>query len=884
MDSKALTAAFFHATARVLGHDDLNQLPPVRGAGGELSYVVDRHGKKVRPRFDEITRRIEELCTNLSYGKELKEIDAPMVTAQVIPRFRSGMTTRELDAVVVSLCAAYGSHAPDYLDLAARICVSDLHKRSPASMIDTIVQIKEAAPDRFRLSDEFCSIVERRSTQIDSRLRFERDFKFRYFGFQTLAFSYLQRSGDKVPESTLLDEQVMERPQHMYMRVAIAIFCCQPNGKGHMVEDSVLDERIKKAFMYYDLLSLHKISHATPTMLNAGTKNQQLSSCFLTATGDDLPALLDTVKHMGLTSKWSGGVSLWLSNVRSEGSVIRKTGGRSSGIKRYIRILNELQDYVDQGGNRPGAFAVYLEPWHDDIMTFLDLPRHKGVVLNAPNLKYGLMLTGNFLKAVREDGDWYTMCPDESPGLYLLWGEAFEKKYNEYVQAGKYRRKLKARDVFIKIWETLRLRGVPYLIAKDTINSLANIQNVAPICSSNLCCEVALPSWSAFDAEKFGAEPNKGEYGVCNLGALCLETFVSGDGLEAKIDFLDIINTASFLAEALDNIIDLNATPTEEGLRSNLRHRPIGEGEMGLADVFARCGLIFGEPRARALDRAIAACIYYGGIRRSIEMGKERGTYSSFAINGGSPASKGFLSPDLWVQQGFLDAGWEEEVRATTGGILSPVHWAESREGAKAGYLRNVYVTAYMPTATTSNIVGQNECFEPFTSNIYTRLTQAGEFIIPNRHMMAELIARRVWNDKIRRAVIAAGGSIQAVTGIPDDIKRRFKTAREIDQRLITLHAKARAPFVDQSMSLNYFFTDLTLKDLATIVELGAKEGLKTLSYYTHSKPAAGGMKTSVKTTEDVGDKDDTDDAEGDEDSSTMTCSLTDRTCTSCKL
>ncbi len=846
-----------------------------------MSYVVDRHGKRVRPKFDEITNRIEELCTDPYYGPPLVEIDPPLITQQVMPRFRSGMSTRELDATVVHLCQGFGTYAPDYLNLAARICVSDLHKRGPASMLAIINELKDAAPERFRLSDEFCAIVARRSDVIDARMQFSRDFMFKFFGLQTLAFSYLQRSGDKVAESTLLDEQVMERPQHLYMRISVGLFCCLPDGRGHLAEDPALDARLEKAFRYYELLSTHKISHATPTMLNIGTKHQQLSSCFLAATGDDLPSLLDTVKSMGLYSKWAGGVSVWLTNVRSEGSVIRKTGGRSSGIKRYVRILNELQNYVDQGGNRPGAFAVYLEPWHDDIMTFLDLPRFKGVVLNATSLKYGLMISRSFIKAVREDEDWYTMCPDESPGLHLLWGEAFEKKYQEYVAAGKYRRKFKAREIFAKIWDTIRQRGVPYLVHKDNLNAMSNIQNVATICSSNLCVEVALPSWSNHDAESFGAKPGEGEHGVCNLAALCLESFLidTPDGTSRRqsaetdtagvssstpaIDFAGptgVIAASGLMAEALDNVIDLNYTASEEGRRSNARHRPIGIGEMGLADVFARMKLIFGEPRARALDRAIAAAIHYGAMQRSAEMGKERGTYASFAFKGGCPASKGLLQPDLWVQRGFLADGWEEEVHSVVGEALTPAHWAALRAQLEAGFLRNVYVNAFMPTATTGGIVGQNECFEPFTANIYTRLTQAGEFIVVNRHLMNELIELGLWNDDMRRAIIAAGGSIQKMDGLPDNLKRRYKTAREMDQRVITLHAKARAPFICQTMSLNYYFTAPTLSNLLTIVDMADKEGLKTISYYIHSKPATGSQKTSVKAIKDDDFDDDGDD------------------------
>ena len=849
MSHPSVTAAFVTAAAAFLGPDGARPpRPAARGAGGAppLSFVVDRHGRKLRPQFDQITERLEALSADAAYGPPLAAIDAALLTQKIIPLFRSGMTTRELDLTAVALCAALSSHSADYQSLAARICVSDLHKRTPASLLAMMQQLRAAAPERFRVSAEMMGILERFGAEVDARLRPERDYAFRHFGWSTLACSYLQRSGDKVLESTLADAGLMERPGHLYMRVALGLHVARPGGLGHQAPEAEARPRLEAAFRHYDYLSTHGLSNATPTLLNAATEVPQLSSCFLLATGDDLDALLDSAKGLGQVSKWSGGASIWLSNVRSEGSLIRKTGGRSSGIKRYVRILNELQMYVDQGGNRPGAFAIYLHDWHDDVLTFLDLPRHKGVVLNAPDLKYGLMLSRRFVRALREDGPWYTMCPDECPGLYTVWGAAFEARYDAYVAAGRYRRRHRARDLLAKIHETQRLRGVPYLVSADRVNSLNNLQNVATVCSSNLCAEVTLPSFSGFDAEKFGAPPGQGETGVCNLGAVCYESFLEEDRAsgEARPDYAAVVRAAAAAAEALDNIIDLNRTPTAEGLRSNLRHRPIGVGVMGLADVFARMQLIFGEPRARAVDRALAAAVYYGAMRRSVEMGRERGSYASFA---GSPASRGHLQPDLWAQQGLLEAGWEAELAETTGGAIRPADWEALRAGLRAGHLRNCFVTAFMPTASTSNIVGQNECFEPFTSNMYTRSTQAGEFIIVNRHMMRELTQLGLWTDAVRREILAAGGSVQGLAGVTEHFKRRFRTAREMDQRLLTLHAKARAPFVDQSMSLNYYFSAPTLTDLATLISMSDELGLKTISYYIHSQPAGGTAKTSAK-------------------------------------
>jgi ribonucleoside-diphosphate reductase alpha subunit len=840
-----------------------------------------------------ITERNEDLCSNPAYGLELAAIDSPSITTEVVRRFRNGMTTRELDAETASICAQLATHHSDYEWLAARVYVSDLHKRTPAELPAMIDAIVEAAPDRsyVRLSDEFVAIARRADPAIATRLDFRRDFHFRFFGYQTIARSYLLRpSAREKEQSTLLGDQLLERPQHLYMRIALGVFVCQPDGRGHEAADEVFAGRLADAFQFYDALSLQCVSNATPTMLNASTIVPQLSSCFQVATGDDLATLYDTLKSIALISKWSGGVSLWIHNVRAEGAPIRKTGGRSSGMKRYVKVLDDTQEYVDQGGNRKGAFAIYMGVEHDDIFTFLALGRLKGEEalkeLNSPNLKYALWIPDLFMEALVAQlendarveagglndptaGDWYLFCPDTAPGLHLVYGEAYRELYGRYVAEKRYRRRVKAGDIILEAYRTWTQTGVPYVLFKDSFNRNSNMQNVATICSSNLCCEVAIPSWSAFDAPDFarfhpGNDPTKGEFGVCNLAAICLESFLaeSPDAGEDPtrlrhslrlgvlepliwLDFAGIIEAAALETRALNRVIDLNFYPSEECRRSNRRHRPIGIGIMGLADVLARLRLVYGSPEARGVARAIAAVVYYGAVLESTRLAEIEGPYETFA---GSPISQGRLQPDLWAETGHLESGWEEEVERLTGGAITAADWFDLRARARRG-VRNAYLTAYMPTATTSNIVGQNECFEPFTSNIYTRNTQAGEFIVANRHLMTELGELELWDDQMRRDILTAGGSVQGISRIPLDVRRRYRTAREIHPSLVILMAKAMAPFVCQSMSMNLFLDEPDLPKILRFLIEGWQAGLKTGLYYCHTKPATGSQKTSVRDT-----------------------------------
>ena len=1031
-------------------------------------YVIDRHGNMQCVKFDLITARNEELCSNPIYGQTITSIDCPKITADIVRRFKSGITTRELDAETADLCNQYSTHHTDYELLAARICINDLHKRTFKSLDDMIQQIidyhskaKQSDVKRFiRFSDEFIEIMKRS----DARNRIDpyRDYKFRFFGYQTLMRSYLIHLYNEKTSSSLLSDDVYERPQDLYMRVALGIFACQPDGKGASASDEVFNKRLADAFKFYDMLSMHRVSNASPTLLNAGTNVRQMSSCFQLATGDDLNTLLDTVTHAGLISKWSGGISIWLHNIRADGAPIRSTGGVSTGIKNYIPVLNAVQEYVNQGGKRPGAFAMYLSVDHDDIFTFLQLINPKSVgELSAPKLKYALWVPDLFMEALiaqieNDDnvrrggvnnpnaGDWYLFSPDVAPNLHLVYGDEYRKLVNKYISEGRYRRIVKAGEIVSEAFKSWAHSGIPYWLNKDNINKKSNMMNVAPISSSNLCvagdtlilvksghkrieelcgqqvdvwngnewsnvtvvktndaaelvrvtfddgayyidctpyhkfyvgnkevraaelkhgdliynekrpivgdlqmnrnkfnqlwtsiivdganyriqsnnldearlmlqlmgccpfvengeivmdaeeyksvmngtyahksslpsyshvhsvepleglhktycfneplrhrgvfngvlagqcCEITIPSWSDFDVPefiKFNPDNTSGESGVCNLASICLDSFVD----DKTINYLELIDAARMETRVLNKIIDLNHYPTKECERSNRRHRPIGIGIMGLADVLARLELAYGSPEACAVARAIAASIYYGALIESIDLAKVDGPYESF---NGSPFSKGEIQPDLWTKLGQLEE-WEQEVAATTHNILTPELWAKLRVDIKGG-IRNAYLTAYMPTATTSNIVNQNECFEPFTSNLYVRQTLAGEFTIVNRHLVNTLAKLNLWDEDMRTDLLSSGGSVKNIDRIPQDVKRRFLTAREIHPSHIIKMCKAMAPFIDQSMSMNLFLSEPMLPKITRFLVEGWRAGLKTGMYYCHTKPAAGAQKTAV--------------------------------------
>lgn len=840
------------------------------------SYVVDRHGSHVPVRFDQITDRNAALCSDPKYGPVLAALDCPMITAMVAGRFRPGMTTRELDAETAALCTQLASHHSDYERLAARIFISDLHKRTPEASSTMFAELYRQSA-ATRLSESFRAVVQMAPAAIDMALVPERDYRLRFFGFQTMARSYLLRPAARSAESSLLDDQLLERPQHLYMRVALGIFTVPTPAEcrelGSLASSARQRDRVMAslapAFEFYNALSLQRVSNATPTMLNAGTIVPQLSSCFQFGTGDDLAQLFRTVKGVALTSKWSGGVSVWLHNVRASGAVIRSTNGHSSGIKPYIKILNDVQIYVNQGGNRPGAFAVYLSVDHDDVFELLAAARLKGEdankSTNSPDLKYSLWVPDLFMEALDKQvenemrvlnggvddvraGDWHLFSPDEAPGLHLVCGDEYRALVARYVAEGRHRRVVKAKDIFLEAFKTWSQGGTPYWLNKDNINRFSNLMNVAPICSGNLCTEVLMPSWSRHDAPEFARfHPDNaagGEVGVCNLAALCLESFLIDGPALPTLDWKEIRAAAALETRVLNRVIDQTFYPTKDCQRSNVRHRPIGIGIMGLADVLVRLKLAYGSPDALRVARGIAAVIYFSAMSESVALAKRDGPYSSYL---GSPASNGLLQPDLWHRAGKLEDDWPAQVAEVTNGLIRPEDWVQLRHDIAEFGLRNCYVTAYMPTATTSNIVGQNECFEPFTSNLYTRKTLAGEFLVVNRHLMAELTSLGLWDDTMRRAVLAAGGSIQQISAIPEAIRRRYRTARELHPTLILRTAQAMSPFICQGMSMNVYFNDLEVSKLLRFLFEGWRMGLKTGMYYCHSRPETGTQMTSVQ-------------------------------------
>jgi ribonucleoside-diphosphate reductase alpha subunit len=810
-------------------------------------YVLNRANEKINVDFSRITDRNRELSNNEYYGRKLEFVDLQKITDEVSKRFKNGMTTSQLDLETSRICSQKSTLHSDYEYLAARVLISDLQKRIPYTMSEFVNFMSLGKYCRY--SKKFIDITKKYSQYIDNIIHYERDYLYKIFGFSVLSKSYLI----KLPD----DESIFELPQYMYARIAISIF----------LDENSDQTDINNMRKFYDMISTHKISNATPTILNAGTKFQQLSSCFQMAAGDDFESLFDTVKYAAIASKWSGGISIWLHNIRAEGSVIKCSGGRSTGIRKYVKILNEVQLYSDQGGNRPGAFVAYLALDHHDIFTFLKIGRLKGeesmLISNSPDLKYGIWIPDLFWKKLieqieyeesenRDDkkdstaGDWYLFSPDDAPGLYLSCGKEYENLYNKYVSEGRYRSKTKAGEIIKEAYKNWTQGGTPYVLNKDHTNSKSNMKNVAPICSSNLCTEITIPSWSDYDTDtfkQFNKDNTSGEFGVCTLAAICLPSFVK-EGINGKeIDYDGIAKAVYIEVIALNKIIDKNEYTCEQGRRSSLRHRPIGIGIMGLADVFALLNIPYGSVRSMAVARSISAVIYYSALKQSYKLAKQDGPYSSFK---GSPISEGKLQPDLWVENGHFQADWEDEIEKITKQYIKKYKWDKIREKIKIFGIRNAYLTAYMPTASTSSIAGINECFEPFTSNFYTKHTTTGENVIVNKYLINDLVKLNLWNDDMRRQILNNQGSIQNIENIPTNIKNIYRTAREIHPELYIKMCKSMAPFVCQSMSMNLFITEPNLSVILRFLISGWKEGLKTGMYYCHTSPATGSQKSST--------------------------------------
>lgn len=752
-----------------------------------MQYVIKRNGKKESIKFDKVTARLEKLSYSLS--PLVNVID---VAKKVIEGIYDGVPTTELDNLAAETAASLATKHPDYALLASRIAVSNLHKNTVKSFSDTMRNlynyIDDASGKRMPLiADDVMEIIEEHAELLDSTIIYDRDFGFDYFGFKTLEKAYLLRINGKI----------VERPQHMYMRVAIGI---------HKTD---IDSAIKT----YNLMSERWFTHATPTLFNAATPKPQMSSCFLlTMKEDSIDGIYDTLKQTAKISQSAGGIGLAIHNIRATGSYIGGTNGTSNGIIPMLRVFNDTARYVDQGGGkRKGAFAIYLEPWHADVFEFLDLRKNHGKEeMRARDLFYALWISDLFMKRVEANGDWSLFCPNEAPGLADCWGDEFEALYEKYEQEGRARKTIKAQELWFAILDAQIETGTPYLLYKDAANRKSNQQNLGTIRSSNLCTEII--EYTSPD-----------EVAVCNLASLALPRFV----IDGKFDHDKLFEVTYEVTRNLNKIIDNNYYPVIEAENSNRRHRPIGLGVQGLADVFILLRLPFESELAKLLNRDIFETIYFASMRSSMELAKEQGAYETFQ---GSPLSKGIFQFDMWNVQPTNRWDWENL----------------RREVIEHG-VRNSLLVAPMPTASTSQILGNNECFEPYTSNIYSRRVLSGEFIIVNKHLLKDLVQLGLWNNDMKNRIITANGSIQHIDIIPSHIKELYKTVWEIRQRNLIDMAADRGAYICQSQSLNLFVDTPTTSKLTSMHFYAWKKGLKTGMYYLRTQAATQAVQFTIE-------------------------------------
>jgi len=760
----------------------------VKDKNNTRMVVKKRDGREEFVHFDKITSRIVKLC----YGLDMDYIDPAAITLKVINGIYSGVTTVELDNLAAETAATMTAKHPDYAILAARIVVANLHKETKkvfSEVMADLYNMKTHGLPTPMISKTYFDIIQKHAERLNSAIVYDRDFNYQYFGFKTLERSYLLK----------IDRKVVERPQHMLMRVAIGIH----------------GEDIDAAIETYNMMSERLFTHASPTMFNAATPRPQLSSCFLlTMANDSIEGIYDTLKQTALISKSAGGIGLNVHCIRATGSYIAGTNGTSNGLVPMLRVFNNTARYVDQGGNkRPGAFAIYLEPWHADVFDFLDLRKNHGKEeQRARDLFYALWIPDLFMKRVEEDGVWSLMCPHECPGLFDCWGEKFEELYTRYEEEGKFRKQIKAQTLWYAIIESQIETGTPYMLYKDACNRKSNQQNLGTIKCSNLCTEIV--EYSAPD-----------EVAVCNLASVAVNQFVRPD---KTYDFEKLKQVTKVATKNLNKIIDVNFYPVEEAKKSNLRHRPIGIGVQGLADAFILMRFPFDSPEAALLNKQIFETLYYGALEASCELAELHGTYETYE---GSPVSKGIFQYDMWnvTPTGLHD--WE----------------ALKAKVAKFG-VQNSLLLAPMPTASTAQILGNNEGIEAYTSNIYTRRVLSGEFQVVNHHLLRDLTERDLWDDDMKNQLIAANGSIQNLD-IPSDLKALYKTVWEIPQKVILQMAADRGAFIDQSQSLNIHIAEPNFGKLTSMHFYGWKLGLKTGMYYLRTKAAASAIQFTVDKT-----------------------------------
>lgn len=752
-------------------------------------YVVKRDGRKEPVMFDKITERIKILCYGLN-----DLVDPVKVAMRVIEGLYDGVSTYELDNLAAETAASMTVMHPDYAQLAARIAISNLHKNTTKSFSETMIEMYHYINPRTNqkaplLSDEVYKAIIDNSEKLDSAIIYSRDFNYDYFGFKTLERSYLLRINGKI----------VERPQHMLMRVSVGIH----------------PDNIDAAIETYELMSKKFFTHATPTLFNSGTPKPQMSSCFLLTMQDDsIDGIYDTLKQTAKISQSAGGIGLSIHNVRATGSYIRGTNGTSNGIVPMLRVFNDTARYVDQGGGkRKGSFAIYIEPWHADIFDFLDLRKNHGKEeMRARDLFLGMWIPDLFMKRVEEDGQWTLMCPNECPNLFDTYGEEFEQLYIGYEKAGKGRKTVKAREVWEKILESQVETGTPYILYKDAANRKSNQKNLGTIRSSNLCTEIL--EYTSPD-----------EIAVCNLASLSLPMFVENGQFNHQL----LYDVTKRVTRNLNKVIDRNYYPVKEAENSNMRHRPVGLGVQGLADAFIMLRLPFTSDEAKKLNQEIFETLYFAAVTASMEMAKEEGAYSTFE---GSPISKGEFQYNLWgLKDEDLSGRWD---------------WASLRKEVMEHGVRNSLLVAPMPTASTSQILGNNEAFEPYTSNIYTRRVLSGEFIVVNKHLLHDLVELGLWNENLKQEIMRHNGSIQNIDAIPQHIKELYKTVWEMSMKDIIDMARHRGYFIDQSQSLNLFMENANFAKLTSMHFYGWKSGLKTGMYYLRTKSAVDAIKFTL--------------------------------------
>lgn len=753
--------------------------------------VVKRDGHLEAFDFDKVVLRLAKLCKGLDRDR----IDVSSITKKVSEGIYDGVTTVELDNLLAETAASMTTVHPDYSYVAARVAVSSLHKETKSDFSLVIADLygyvnpitKKRQP---MISDKLFEIVSNHKEELDSLIRHSHDFDYNYFGFKTLERSYLLRINGKV----------LERPQHLLMRVALGIH----------------NDDIERVLETYHLMSKRYFTPGSPTLFNAGTVRPQLLSCFLVAMKDDsIEGIFDTLKECAMISKSAGGIGLHLHNIRSTGTYIAGSNGTSNGIIPMLRVFNNAARYVDQGGNkRPGAIAVYLEPWHADIFEFIDIRKNQGKEeIRARDLFPALWIPDLFMERVQNNGTWSLFSPNEAVGLLDVTGDEFKELYENYERMGIAKTQIKAQKLWYSILEAQTETGTPFMLYKDACNSKSNQRNLGVIKSSNLCCEIIEYS-----------EP--GETAVCNLASIALPAFIKKSHHGVKFDFKKLHKIAKVVTRNLNRVIDNNFYPIEGARTSNMRHRPIALGVQGLADVFLIARLPFGSDESKELNVQIFETIYHAAVELSAELAVEEGAYETFQ---GSPASKGLLQFDLWnVKPSSL---WE---------------WESLKEKIKETGLRNSLLVAPMPTASTSQILGYNECFEPFTSNIYTRRVLAGEFQVVNPYLLKDLIDLGLWNDDTKNHIIANNGSVQGLLNIPLEIRKLYRTVWEISQKTIIDMAADRSPFIDQSQSLNIHIREPTMAKLTSMHFYGWRKGLKTGMYYLRTQAASSAIQFTV--------------------------------------